>query len=60
MSRSRGAVAGGYVRKTLSIPKKLADELDSYLERREGTTLSAVMTVAAEDFLRAQKNKKER
>jgi hypothetical protein len=59
MSRPRGKVTGGYVRRTISIPKRLDDELEAHLKIRE-STLSAVLTVAAEDFLRAQKPKKDR
>jgi len=60
MSRPRGKVAGGYVRRTISIPKRLDDDLEAHLKSREGATLSAVLTVATEDFLRAQKPKKDR
>jgi metal-responsive CopG/Arc/MetJ family transcriptional regulator len=60
MSRPRGKIVGGYVRRTISIPKKLDDELEGHLKSRDGATLSAVMTVAAQDFLRAQKPKKDR
>lgn len=60
MSRSRGTVAGGYVRRTVSLPKALDDEFKAYLENRPGSTFSAVMTVAGENFLREQKPKRDR
>lgn len=60
MSRSRGSIAGGYVRKTVSLPKTLSDELEAYLDSRPGETLSAVLTTAGLDFLKTQQRKKGR
>lgn len=55
MSRSRGTIVGGYVRKTVSLPKKLHDDLEEYLQKHEGMTMSAAMTSACEGFLLQQK-----
>lgn len=57
MSRSRGTVEGGYVRKTISLPKNLLDNLEAHLEKHPGDTLSKLLSDAGEEFLRQQKKK---
>jgi metal-responsive CopG/Arc/MetJ family transcriptional regulator len=52
MSRSRASVKGGYVRKTVSLPSKLVTDLERVLKKRSGLTMSALMTEAAEEYLR--------
>lgn len=49
--RSRGKQPGGYIRKTLSLPTTLVEQIDSYLESMPGMTISAFLTVAGETQL---------
>lgn len=46
--RLRGQVAGGYVRKTLSLPASLVEQVERHLAAHPGMTMSVFMTVAAE------------
>lgn len=59
MSRNRSSISGGYVRKTISLPKRLHDDLEAYLRQHEGATLSATMSTAAEAFLHSSKPTKK-
>lgn len=47
--RARGTITGGYVRKTLSLPKALVEEIESNLA--PGVTISVFMTEAGELLL---------
>ncbi len=58
MGRLRRSVPGGYVPKTISLPKQLADRLDRFLEARPGLTLSALISDACESFLGPKKKER--
>lgn len=52
MSRPRASVRGGYARKTVSLPARLVARLEKHLRKNEGLTMSALITEAAEKYLR--------
>jgi len=52
MTRTRGPVRGGYVRKTVSLPSRLATDLEKHLRKNEGLTMSALVTAAAEEYMK--------
>jgi hypothetical protein len=51
MGRRRGSIGGGYVRKTVSLPGDLDAQCEEYLTANPGVTLSAITTVALQNFL---------
>ncbi len=51
MSRKRGDISGGYDRKTLSLPSSLVRRINAHLKTMPGSTISAFMTIAAEELL---------
>lgn len=55
--RLRGEAAGGYVRKTVSIPAGTMDQISLFLAKNPGMTLSSFLTDAAESAVREEKGK---
>lgn len=51
MSRLRGSIKGGYVRKTISLPSTLAKKIEDHLKSQPGMTISAFLTVAGENLV---------
>ena len=49
MSRNRAPVDGGYVRRTVSLPKELDDRIRAYLNETPGLTLSAFLSAAGDE-----------
>ncbi len=60
MSRSRGKLAGGYVRKTISLPASVMETIEAYLERVPGLTISALLTDAAIEYIKKYPQRKIR
>lgn len=57
MKRVRGRIAGGYVRKTLSLPASIVNDLQALIDKQPGTTMSVLMTVAADEYITKQKRR---
>jgi hypothetical protein len=55
MTRSRAKIAGGYARKTVSLPTELVVDIDKYLAKNPGLTMSAFMTSAGEELLKKRR-----
>lgn len=56
MKRTRASIEGGYVRKTLSLPAMLVEQIEAIL--KPGETLSLFITTAAEhEFAREKKRR---
>jgi hypothetical protein len=45
---NRGSITGGYVRKTVSLPRGLVKKVGTHLKTVPGTTISALTTVVLE------------
>lgn len=60
MSRSRASLAGGYTRKTVSLPTSVVEAIEEYLESAPGVTISAFLTDAANDHLKKMSKRKFR
>jgi hypothetical protein len=60
MSRPRASAAGGYDRKTISLPPTLSAEISKYLKEHPDLTMSSFMTRAAEQFLNPDPGKKKK
>ena len=58
MTRSRAQVAGGYSRKTVSLPSTLVADIEKHLADQPGLTMSAFVTMASEDYLKKQRRKR--
>jgi hypothetical protein len=59
MSRLRGPIKGGYVRKTVSLPASLVQRIEHALEGNPGMTISAFLSISAEAMVDQNSNKRK-